>query len=201
MKRHQIGYGVAMLVGLAVAGLGTGALAQSAGKSPSDTVTSTVTMPGSTGVLTETVPGTVSTVTTTAPAPPTTTANDDGQVEDVPGRCDEAEHANDPQCTGVGAVNPAADNDDQAGNENEAEHQQQAGKTEDHSGPGRGQDDTQAESPSGRGGGNDDAANHQANDANDDNGNGGNAATGGNGGGHGGDDNGGGHGGGGGQDD
>ena len=37
MKRHQIGYGVALLVGLAVAGLGTGALAQSAGKSVAGT--------------------------------------------------------------------------------------------------------------------------------------------------------------------
>ncbi len=200
MKRHQFGYGVALLVGLAVAGLGTGALAQSAGKSASDTVTSTVTTPGSTAVITETMPATTTMVTTTAPAPPTTTANDDNEVEDVPGPCDEAEHANDAQCTGVGAVNPAADDDDAA--ENEAEHQNRGpgNNGEDHSGPGRGQDDNQAENHSGHGNGNDDAANHDANDANDANDdNGGGNGGGGNGGG--GDDNGGGHGGGGGQDD
>jgi len=144
MKRHQIGYGVALLVGLAVAGLGTGALAQSAGKSASDTVTATVTAPGSTDMVTTTAPGTTTTVTTTAPpattTAPTTTANDDNNAEDVPGPCDEAEHANDPQCTGVGAVNPAADNDDQAENENEANHQNRGkdGNGQGESGQGEG---------------------------------------------------------------
>jgi hypothetical protein len=120
--------------------------------------------------------------------------------EDLSGPCDEAEHANDAQCTGVGAVNPAANDDDAA--ENEAEHQNRGpgNNGEDHSGPGRGQDDNQAENHSGHGNGNDDAANHDANDANDANGND-NVAGHGGGNGGGGDDNGGGHGGGGGQDD
>jgi hypothetical protein len=35
-------------------------------------------------------------------------------VADVSGPCDEAEHANDPRCTGAAAPQPQADDDDQA---------------------------------------------------------------------------------------
>jgi hypothetical protein len=53
--------------------------------------------------------------------------------EDVRGPCDEAEHANDPRCTGI-----AATGDDRSG-PGGREHDDDA--DEDHSGPGRGSDD------------------------------------------------------------
>ena len=43
MKRNQIGYGVALLVGLLAAGLGTGALAQSADNPATETITTPTT--------------------------------------------------------------------------------------------------------------------------------------------------------------
>src|SRR5512132_293319 len=65
--------------------------------------------------LTDSSPG----VTTTATTPPGTTTNDDTTTststletgEDVSGPCDEAEHANDPRCTGAA---PAGEREDPA---------------------------------------------------------------------------------------
>ena len=74
---------------------------------------------------------------------------------DISGPCDEAEHANDPRCTGApsdrvdnsgpGSVNSGRDDDvdDDHGDE-------------DHSGPGRGGDDDGGDDHSGHGGGGDD---------------------------------------------
>jgi hypothetical protein len=59
----------------------------------------------------------------------TTTVEDDGHVgEDISGPCDEAEHANDPRCTGVApATTTTVGDDDEAGQDisgpcDEAEH-------------------------------------------------------------------------------
>jgi hypothetical protein len=103
-------------------------------------------------------PSTIDDSTTTAETtttPTTTTANerprqrrDDergGAVresgEDVSGPCDEAEHANDPRCTGAGGRVEDRDDDD---------------RDDDHSGPGRGGDDDRGDDSSGHGGGRDD---------------------------------------------
>jgi hypothetical protein len=63
------------------------------------------------------------------PSLATTTVEDDGQVgEDISGPCDEAEHANDPRCTGIApATTTTVGDDDEAGEDvsgpcDEAEH-------------------------------------------------------------------------------
>jgi hypothetical protein len=63
------------------------------------------------------------------PSLATTTVEDDGQVgEDINGPCDEAEHANDPRCTGIApAATTTVGDDDEAGEDisgpcDEAEH-------------------------------------------------------------------------------
>ncbi len=119
MKRHQIGYGVALLVGLPSPASAPGRSPSRPASRPPRPATTTVTMPGTTDAVTTTAPGTTTTVTTTAPT--TTTRRRRQRVEDISGPCDEAEHANDPRCTGVGAANPTAGDDD--ANENEADHQ------------------------------------------------------------------------------
>jgi hypothetical protein len=82
------------------------------------------------------------TPTLTATTVATTTAT---LGEDVRGPCDEAEHANDPRCTGIAA----AGDDDRSG-PGGREHDDDAG--DDHSGPGRGpDDDDRSGSNSGRG--------------------------------------------------
>jgi hypothetical protein len=86
--------------------------------------------------------------TTTLPAVATVSqelrgrANEPG--EDVRGRCDEAEHANDPSCTGAA---PAARNDDNA------DDRRNDDASGDSSGPGP---DSGPSDSSGHGGGNDD---------------------------------------------
>jgi hypothetical protein len=54
---------------------------------------------------------------------------------DVSGPCDEAEHANDPRCTGVV---PRVEDDDARGHDRGDDH---GGDREDNSGPGNGDDD------------------------------------------------------------
>jgi hypothetical protein len=71
---------------------------------------------------------------------------------DVSGPCDEAEHANDPRCTG-GVAPRVEDNqqaDDPAGHDvgddhGAGNHADDRGQVEDHSGPGRGGDDASGE--------------------------------------------------------
>jgi hypothetical protein len=67
--------------------------------------------------------------TVDTPSLATTTVEDDGQVgEDISGPCDEAEHANDPRCTGIApATTTTVGDDDEAGEDvsgpcDEAEH-------------------------------------------------------------------------------
>jgi hypothetical protein len=67
--------------------------------------------------------------TVDTPTLATTTVEDDGQVgEDISGPCDEAEHANDPRCTGIApATTTTVGDDDEAGEDisgpcDEAEH-------------------------------------------------------------------------------
>jgi hypothetical protein len=118
--------------------------------------------------------------TMTTETEPTTTAEGRQRQTgvDISGPCDEAEHANDPRCTGVQAPPlPAGDGVDVSGPCDEAEHANDPRCTgalaprvedgddhrrggdefEDHSGPGRGGDDFDDDdhSGSGRGGGDD----------------------------------------------
>ena len=84
-------------------------------------------------------------------------ADDDDQGEDISGPCDEAEHANDPRCTGVGV-----------GDDDQGENNDDHGENEDgdnsgpsaNSGPGsshdEGDDDSGHGGHSGPGGGDDD---------------------------------------------
>ena len=86
------------LIGLLSAGvLAVGGLAAAAGLGDSDPAR-TVSLPAATSTEdTTTAQDTTTEQTTTAAA---TTA--DSEVEDLSGPCDEAEHANDPRCTGGG---------------------------------------------------------------------------------------------------
>ena len=62
-------------------------------------------------------------------------ANEPG--EDVSGPCDEAEHANDPRCTGT----PAAGDDNGGPNSGPSDESGHDGRGDDNSGPGGGHDD------------------------------------------------------------
>ena len=70
-------------------------------------------------------------------------ANEAG--EDLPGPCDEAEHADDPRCTGVATAPAAADDDaaaDDRGDDNSGPGSSNSGEDDGgHSGHGRGGDD------------------------------------------------------------
>jgi hypothetical protein len=102
-----------LLIGLlGAAVIGTGGYAAASGLDDS-VPARTISLPGAT-TGDPTTSGTTTTGTTTA----RTTTTD--EREDISGPCDEAEHANDPRCTGV---TTGDDRDD------------------DHSGPGRGGDD------------------------------------------------------------
>ena len=70
---------------------------------------------------------------------------------DISGPCDEAEHANDPRCTGV---TPRFEDDDVRGHDRGDDH---GGDREDHSGPGNGDDDAREHDNSAPGSGGDDA--------------------------------------------
>src|SRR5215211_7129568 len=83
-----------------------------------------------------------------APTPPTSTTTSPAptSAEDVKGNCDEAEHANDPECVGVNLV-PEDDhgNDDQGGVNNddqgENEDNDDQGENDDDQGEDQGDDD------------------------------------------------------------
>jgi hypothetical protein len=127
---------------LAAAILGTGGFAFAAGVDDTQPAR-TVSVPGTTTAATTAAVTTDDIVVGNAPAA-TTTANG----EDISGPCDEAEHANDPRCTGA-----AADGDD------------------DNSGPGSA-DDNDGDDSSGHGSGHDnddDNSGHgSGHDSNDD---------------------------------
>ncbi len=72
----------------------------------------------------------------------------DNSVDDISGPCDEAEHANDPRCTGA-----AADSDDNSG-PGRGDDDDDDDDDDDHSGHGGGDDDD--DDNSGHGGGDDD---------------------------------------------
>ena len=85
--------------------------------------------------------------TLSTPSLATTTVEDDGQAgEDISGPCDEAEHANDPRCTGVAPQ--AGDDDGDRHGENRG-HDGDDDRGDDHGNSGRGGN-------SGHGGGGDD---------------------------------------------
>ncbi len=126
---------------LAAAILGTGGFAFAAGVDDTQPAR-TVSLPGTTTAATTAATTTDDIVVGNAPAA-TTTANG----EDISGPCDEAEHANDPRCTGT-----AADDGNDDGN----------------SGPGSGDDDRDDNSGHGSGHGNDDSSGHGSGHDNDD---------------------------------
>jgi hypothetical protein len=124
---------------LAAAILGTGGFAFAAGVEDTQPAR-TVSLPGTTTAATTTDDIVIGT------APATTAATTTG--EDISGPCDEAEHANDPRCTGA-----ATDDRD-----------------DDNSGPGSGGDDDRDDN-SGHGsrhGGDDDNSGHGSGHDNDD---------------------------------
>jgi hypothetical protein len=131
MKRRITGYGIALAIGITGAGLGTAGWAASAASS------------GPSG--------------TTATTPVTTTAR---AVVDVPGPCDEAEHANDPRCATTVAGGAKAVVIKGAGADDKVRgHHQRRNRGADR----RGHDDGAAAtgaSRSGRGGADDTAADH-----------------------------------------
>ena len=110
---------------------------------------------GTTGTVTETVER-----TTTVEDNPNRVRddNDAAEREDVRGPCDEAEHANDPECTDVPTV--PGDDDDRVDNSGPGSlnsgpgNAEDDGEIEDHSGPGHGGDDDS----SGPGSGDDDSS-------------------------------------------
>ena len=113
------------------------------------------------------LPGATSTGETTT-ADTTTAATTTDDVDDISGPCDEAEHRNDPRCTGVATQAPApapapattTDDGDISGPCDEAEHANDprctGGAQADDDRSGRGSDDDDDDDNSGRGGDDDD---------------------------------------------
>ena len=126
---------------LAAAILGTGGFAFAAGVDDTQPAR-TVSVPGTTTAATTAAATTDDIVIGNAPA--ATTANG----EDLSGPCDEAEHANDPRCTGAGTT--ADDGDD------------------DNSGPGSA-DDNDRDDNSGHDSNDDDSGHGSGHDNDDDN--------------------------------
>jgi hypothetical protein len=103
---------------------------------------------------TDTVTETVDRTTTVEDNPKR--AEDDARTGvDISGPCDEAEHANDPRCTGApaGRVDNSGPGSVNSGRDDDADDDH---GDEDHSGPGRGGDDDGGDDHSGPGGGGDD---------------------------------------------
>ena len=78
---------------------------------------------------------------TPTPSTSTTTSPAVAGGEDVEGNCDEAEHANDPECVGVNPVPENEDNDDQGDVNNDDDQ----GENEDNDDQGDVNDDDQGE--------------------------------------------------------
>ena len=94
-----------LLIGLLGAGvLATGGYAAAAGLDDADPAR-TVSLPAATtgGGTTTDDTATVDTTTAATTTGGTTTTD---ESEDISGPCDEAEHANDPRCTGAATVGP-----------------------------------------------------------------------------------------------
>lgn len=144
-----------------------------------------VTVGAGSPTVTVTVP---STVPITLTVPTTVAGNDDvGAVSqtpsvpttsmaDVSGRCDEAEHATDPRCTGLGGATDSDDDDDGV----EDDHSGQSGShddddddDDDHSGRGHGDDVDDDHSGSGGGDDRSDDSGHDDGDDDDRSGHGG----------------------------
>jgi hypothetical protein len=108
--------------------------------------------PSSATGTTETTETTDTTETTTTDD--TTTTPGDDTAEDISGPCDEAEHANDPRCTGTGGerVDNSGPGSADSGHDNDDDNSGHGGGDDDSSGHGGGDDDDN----SGHGGGGDD---------------------------------------------
>jgi hypothetical protein len=128
-----------LLLGLLALALGAGGLfaAGPLGDDPTSDRTIPLTFEPASSTTTST------TASTTSSTTPTGTT---GTVEDIPGPCDEPEHANDPRCTGAAPTTTREDDDgDRGGRDEDGGDDGHGG----NSGPGGG-------SGSGGGGGSDD---------------------------------------------
>jgi hypothetical protein len=94
--------------------------------------------------------------------PPGTVPDDDADDvnEDLPGNCDEAEHANDPECTGV--TTGTTVNDDDANDDNQGPSAN-SGPGSQNSGPGNATDDDRGDDHGGHDSG-DDGGHHDGGD-------------------------------------
>jgi hypothetical protein len=92
------------------------------------------------GALTDSTSDTGTTTNETTTAGTTTnevtTAGTTTGAEDVRGPCDEAEHANDPRCTGTAPAEREDRHDDNRGRDDDREHDDD--RNDDRSGPNRG---------------------------------------------------------------
>jgi hypothetical protein len=80
--------------------------------------------------------GTTTDITTGTTTNEVTTADTTTEAEDVRGPCDEAEHANDPRCTGTAPVEREDRRGGDRGRDDDREHHED--RNDDRSGPNRG---------------------------------------------------------------
>ena len=149
-----------ILIGmLSLALVGTGGLVAAVeGLGGSDPLPS-VSLPdaGTTGTTTGATTGTTTGTTTVG----TTTGTTTGENDDVSGPCDEAEHANDPRCTGAAVADDhrddrGGDHRGRDGSSGPGSGRNEDGSDQDRSGPGRGGDDHDDDGDDNSGHGSDD---------------------------------------------
>ena len=126
-----------LLVGVALVAGGIAAAQLTAGNDPEPRLS----------LASASVPGTTIAETTGTTGATTTAAS---TVEDVSGPCDEAEHANDPRCTGAATTTTRGD-DDRADDDRQGSNRGSGGGGDDDD-----HDDDRSGSNSGHGGGDDD---------------------------------------------
>ena len=152
MKTLLIGLSALLLGGAGL--LATGPLDGAVSEPPTLEIDPTAA-PSSSSTTTTTTNGTTTTPTTTSngttTTPSTTTTTEAG--EDIPGPCDEAEHANDPRCTGTGARDDrrGGRDDDRGGDDRSGPNRGPGGGDDDHGGDDRGGDEDRSGSNSGSG--------------------------------------------------
>jgi hypothetical protein len=133
------------LVGAAV--LATGAWAGTSLVGDSDP-SRTVSLPSASTDDSATGRTTTGAATTGATATGATTTTTTNEAEDISGPCDEAEHANDPRCTGAAGARADDDGDRAEGGD---DHGRRHGRGDDDNGGDENGDDDRSGSNSGRG--------------------------------------------------
>ena len=127
---------------LAAAILGTGGFAFAAGVDDTQ-LARTVSVPGTTTAATTAAATTDDIVIGNAPAATTTANGEDISGLDISGPCDEAEHANDPRCTGAGTTADEGDDDTSghsSADDNDRDDNSGHDNNDDNSGHGSGHD-------------------------------------------------------------